>query len=81
MKHHQTSPPHAPMPSGMHSLTAGRTAVERRADAAGQSRWWCLGQRPLAAAWYCSTTLAGMRPRSLTARPCSFAQARMSLLC
>src|SRR5690348_227430 len=33
--------------------------------------------RPLAA-WYCSTTLAGMRPRSLTARPCSFAQARIS---
>ena len=30
------------------------------------------------AALYCSTTLAGMRPRSLTARPCSFAQARMS---
>jgi hypothetical protein len=30
------------------------------------------------AAWYCSNTLAGMRPRSLTARPCSFAQARIS---
>jgi len=28
-------------------------------------------QRPLPAAWYCSATLAGMRPRSLTARPCS----------
>jgi hypothetical protein len=37
------------------------------------------GQRPLdAAAWYCSTTLAGMRPRSLTARPWSRAQALMS---
>jgi len=36
-------------------------------------------QRPFpAAAWYCSTTLAGMRPRSLTARPCSFAHARIS---
>jgi len=30
------------------------------------------------AALYCSTTLAGMRPRSLTARPCSFAHARIS---
>jgi cytochrome P450 len=38
-----------------------------------------LRQRPLpAAAWYCSTTLAGMRPRSLTARPWSFAHARIS---
>src|SRR5579859_1536519 len=36
-------------------------------------------QRPFpAAAWYCSTTLAGMRPRSLAARPCSFAHARIS---
>ena len=34
-------------------------------------------QRPRAAS-YCSTTLAGMRPRSLTARPCCFAQARIS---
>jgi hypothetical protein len=35
-----------------------------------------LCQRPHVADWYCSTTLAGMRPRSLTAMPCSFAQAR-----
>ena len=32
------------------------------------------------AARYCSTTLAGMRPRSLTAMPLSFAQVRMSTL-
>jgi hypothetical protein len=44
------------------------------------------GRRPLvlpgssAAAWYCSTTLAGIRPRSLTAMPWSFAQARISPL-
>jgi hypothetical protein len=31
------------------------------------------------AASYCSTTLAGMRPRSLTAMPASFAQARIPL--
>jgi hypothetical protein len=35
---------------------------------------------PLVAASYCSTTLAGMRPRSLTATPWSFAHARMSPL-
>jgi hypothetical protein len=29
---------------------------------------------------YCSTTLAGMRPRSLTAMACSLGQARMSPL-
>jgi hypothetical protein len=29
----------------------------------------------LAAAWYCSTTLAGMRPQSLTAMPWSYAHA------
>jgi len=34
-----------------------------------------LVQRPFAAAWYWSTTLAGIRPRSLTAMPCSFAHA------
>ena len=40
-----------------------------------------LGQRQFpVAAWYCSTTLAGMRPRSLTARPWPLAQARISLL-
>src|SRR6266480_6532082 len=33
-----------------------------------------LRQLPWPAAWYCSATLAGMRPRSLTASPCSFAQ-------
>ena len=38
-----------------------------------------LGVQPWpVAVWYCSTTLAGMRPRSLTAMPWSFAQARMS---
>jgi hypothetical protein len=30
------------------------------------------------AAWHCSTTLAGMRPRSLAASPCSSAQAHIS---
>jgi hypothetical protein len=36
-----------------------------------------LRQRPVVAASYCSTTLAGMRPRALTAMPWSFAYARM----
>jgi hypothetical protein len=35
----------------------------------------------LRAASYCSTTLAGMRPRALTAMPWPFAHARMSPLC
>jgi hypothetical protein len=39
-----------------------------------------LAQRPLVAAWCCSTTLAGIRPRSLTVMPWSLAQARISLL-
>jgi hypothetical protein len=34
----------------------------------------------LVAAWYCSATLTGMRPRSLTAMPWVFAHARMSPL-
>jgi hypothetical protein len=34
-------------------------------------------QRSLAAAWCCSTTLAGMRPRSLSAMPAPFARARI----
>jgi hypothetical protein len=29
-----------------------------------------------AAVWYCSTTLAGTRPRSLTSMPCSLAHSR-----
>ena len=33
---------------------------------------------PAPAAWYCSATLAGMRSRSLTVMPWSFAQARIS---
>ena len=33
-----------------------------------------------AAAWYCSTTLAGIRPRSLTVMPWSLAHARMPAL-
>jgi hypothetical protein len=37
-----------------------------------------LALRPVVAASYCSTTLAGMRPRSLTAMPWSFAYARIS---
>ena len=32
-----------------------------------------LGQRPVVAASYCSTTLAGMRPRALTSMPWDFA--------
>jgi hypothetical protein len=43
---------------------AGGPSVHRRA------------QDPLVPASYCSTTLAGMRPRSLTAMPWSLAQAR-----
>jgi hypothetical protein len=36
----------------------------------GGHAFWCLaamalGQRPLDAAWYCFTTVAGMRPRLL----------------
>jgi hypothetical protein len=38
----------------------------------------CQGR--LMAAWYCSTTLAGMCPRSLTMMPWAFAQARTSAL-
>jgi hypothetical protein len=40
-----------------------------------------VGQSPVVAASYCSTTLAGMRPRPLTAMPWSLAHARMSPLC
>jgi hypothetical protein len=40
-----------------------------------------LTRHYLAAAWYCSATLAGMRPRSLIAIPWALAQARISLLC
>jgi hypothetical protein len=42
--------------------------------------WVTVGY--LAAAWYCSATLAvaGMRPRSLTGMPLAFAHARMSPL-
>src|SRR6266487_4508813 len=39
-----------------------------------------LVQRPGAAAWYCSITLAGIRPRSLTVMPWSLAHARTSPL-
>jgi len=35
-----------------------------------------LVQRPVAAAWYCSNTLAGIRPRALTATPWSLAHLR-----
>jgi hypothetical protein len=52
-----------------------------------RSGWSCaeltvpgLGQCPVVAASYCSTTLAGMRPRWLTRMPVSFAHARMSPL-
>jgi hypothetical protein len=51
---------------------------------AGMTRAGCPSmsfcQDPLVVASYCCTTLAGMRPRPLTAMPCSFAQARMSPL-
>ena len=36
-----------------------------------------LGQNHLVAASYCSTTLAGIRPRALIGMPCSFAHALM----
>src|SRR5215468_3046480 len=45
----------------------------------GRSRVMSFRQDPLAAS-YCSTTLAGMRPRPLTAMPWPLAQARMSPL-
>jgi hypothetical protein len=38
------------------------------------------GQDPLVAAWYWATTLAGMRPRALTAMPWSLAHTRISPL-
>jgi len=44
----------------------------------GRDRGVC--QCPLVAAWYCSTTLAGMRPRALTVMSWSFAHARISPL-
>ena len=40
-----------------------------------------LRQDPPIADSYCSTTLAGMRPRSLTGMPWSFAHARTAPLC
>jgi hypothetical protein len=53
-------------PSGGNSFRTGRKPGVR--------------QDLLLAASYCSTTLAGIRPRSLTAMPWSFAQARISPL-
>jgi hypothetical protein len=50
-------------PSGRDFVRADRDPRVR------QGRW--------VAAWYCSTTLAGMRPRALTAMPACFAHARM----
>jgi hypothetical protein len=52
------------------------------ARAPGETHKLLEAERPVIlgrpAAWYYSATLAGMRPRSLTARPCCFAQARIS---
>jgi hypothetical protein len=65
---------------GLLPAAAVKGSSPQRADG-GTCAWRLGNQRPLpVAAWYCSTTLAGMRPRSLTAMPWSFAQARMSPL-
>jgi hypothetical protein len=57
---------------GRPGLTPGRIRQPRRAR--------CGVQCPSVAASYCWTTLAGMRPRSLSSIPWVFAQARMSPL-
>jgi hypothetical protein len=44
----------------------------------GMTGVYCVTVGYLVAAWYCSATLAGMRPRSLTGMPLAFAHARMS---
>ena len=48
-----------------------------QAEAAGCGSAWLS---VAAAAWYCSMTLTGIRPRALTALPWSFAHTRMSPL-
>ena len=64
-------PPAAQSPPGPESAVRGSVRADRDSG---------LRHAPVVAASYCSTTLAGMRPRSLTAMPCSFAHARMSPL-
>ena len=65
---------------GLLPAAAVKGSSPQRAEG-GDLRLTARGQLPLpVAAWYCSTTLAGMRPRSLTAMPWSFAQVRMSPL-
>ena len=52
---------------GLLPAAAVKASSPQRADG-GDLRLAAWGQRPWpVAAWYCSTTLAGMRPRSLTA--------------
>jgi hypothetical protein len=78
---------------GVWFLVYGQWGETNRIPAADCQPWRPSGQvgwvdRPcmsfcqdsLVAAWYCSTTLAGIRPRSLTVMPWSFAQARISPL-
>jgi hypothetical protein len=54
------------------SAPSRRGRVDRRCISPGQDPW--------VAASYCSATVAGMRPRSLTMMPWSFVPARMSAL-
>jgi len=55
------------------------TLGDRVANADAEQSASALFQCPVAA-WYCSITLAGIRPRSLTAMPWSLAHARTSPL-
>ncbi len=57
-----------------------RSVIGTDVAVGGQVRLGAV-QRPLTAAWYCSMTLAGIRPRALTAMPWSFAHARSPLRC
>src|SRR6266700_248628 len=68
-----------PDPRDMAADVATRVAVRQLLAALGRL-WIGLVRRLFAAVWYRSSTLAGMRPRSLTAMPWSFAHARMSAL-
>ena len=69
----------APAPRALISARAGGGEAHRATGLTVQAggRDPCLCQSAFVAAWYCSTTRAGMRPRSLTARPACSAHARM----
>ena len=66
---------HDPVVSCSRSVIGGADAGQAEAAGCG-SAWLSVA----AAAWYCSMTLTGIRPRALTALPWSFAHTRMSPL-